>query len=277
MFGCADLFDNQGKDDAVMGTEGERKISKRKAICFKFKKRERQISGRVCDYRKECKEQVSKRNAVCSMDFGINLDQLDSSSRIFLENKGREGNELEEKAVVSGYLAASFTVEASLIMIAVLMAIFLCIYYGFILHDKTMLEEVSWQTAQKAALYATENSNMETGDFDWEALQKKGLLWRLSRNPVIDPQTISSYLKTRIAGELFACDEPTVQISSSAGNVQIFYEAHIRLPLFSAMQIFGVPSSLSGSVQVKESKQEEFIRLVRGIIWDQDKKETSDE
>ena len=77
---------------------------------------------------------------------------------------------------------ASFTVEASLIMMTVLMAVFMCIYYGFFLHDKAVLEEVSWHTAQKAMLFVTENSSMEDGVFSWEELQKKGLLWRISQD-----------------------------------------------------------------------------------------------
>lgn len=183
---------------------------------------------------------------------------------------------LSQLGVAFGYVTASFTVEASLIMITVIMAIFLCIYYGFILHDKTILEEASWQAAQKAVLSVTENSNMENGVFDWEELQKKGLLWRFAQNPVVDPQIVSTYMKKRIAGELFACDEPVIQVVSTAGSVQISYQAHIRLPFFSAMRLLGVPSSLSGSVQVKESKQEEFIRLVRGIMKDKEEKEEQD-
>ena len=84
---------------------------------------------------------------------------------------------------------ASFTVEASLIMMTVLMAVFMCIYYGFFTHDKAVLEEVSWHTAQKAMLLVTENSSMKDGAFSWEELQEKGLLWRISQNvhsPFID-------------------------------------------------------------------------------------------
>ena len=238
------------------------------------------------DDKKQCKtitdkkreKQISERNAICSMDSRVNLSQLDSSSCIFLENKGFEVHEVasKEKTGIFGYVTASFTVEASLIMITVIMAIFLCIYYGFILHDKTILEEASWQAAQKAVLSVTENSNMENGVFDWEELQKKGLLWRLSQNSVVDPQIVSTYMEKRITGELFACDEPVIQVVSKAGSVRIFYQAQIRLPLFSAMRLFGVPSSLSGSVQVKESKQEEFIRLVRGIMKDKEEKEDQD-
>ena len=69
---------------------------------------------------------------------------------------------------------ASFTVEASLIMMTVLMAVFMCIYYGFFTHDKAVLEEVSWHTAQKAMLLVTENSSMKDGAFSWEELQEKG-------------------------------------------------------------------------------------------------------
>ena len=42
---------------------------------------------------------------------------------------------------------ASFTVEASLIMITVLMAVFMCIYYGFFTHDKAVLDSTSPDTA----------------------------------------------------------------------------------------------------------------------------------
>ena len=35
-------------------------------------------------------------------------------------------------------------------MMTVLMAVFMCIYYGFFTHDKAVLEEVSWHTAQKS-------------------------------------------------------------------------------------------------------------------------------
>ena len=162
--------------------------------------------------------------------------------------------------------------EASLIAAAVIMAVFLCVYYGFLLHDKAVLEEISWQTAQKAVLFLTENSDMEEGFFDWEALQKKGLLWRLARNTA-DQNAVCEYANRRISGELFACDMPEFSIVSDADNVQLTYWAHIRLPIFSLMQVWGVPSEITGCVQVRESKQEEFIRLIRGIMRDKETKE----
>ena len=69
---------------------------------------------------------------------------------------------------------ASFTVEASLIMMTVLMAVFMCIYYGFFTHDKAVLEEVSWHTAQKAMLLVTENSSMKVELFLGKNFRKKG-------------------------------------------------------------------------------------------------------
>ena len=103
---------------------------------------------------------------------------------------------------------ASFTVEASLIMMTVLMAVFMCIYYGFFTHDKAVLEEVSWHTAQKAMLLVTENSSMKDGAFSWEELQEKGLLWRISQNTA-NQDIICEYANTHIEGELFACDMPS--------------------------------------------------------------------
>ena len=43
----------------------------------------------------------------------------------------------------------------------------MCIYYGFFTHDKAVLEEVSWHTAQKAMLLVAENSSMKDGAFSW--------------------------------------------------------------------------------------------------------------
>ena len=173
------------------------------------------------------------------------------------------------------WVAASFTVEASLISMTVIMAIFLCMYYGFFLHDKTVLEEVSSQAAHKAMLFVSENSDMEEGFFDWEALQKKGLLWRMAKNTA-DTGVTHEYAGKRVSGELFACDEPEFFVASNSGNVQITYRAHIRLPLFSIMRAWGVPSEITGSVQVRESKQEEFIRLIRGILRDKEQEEKAE-
>ena len=124
---------------------------------------------------------------------------------------------------------ASFTVEASLIMMTVLMAVFMCIYYGFFTHDKAVLEEVSWRTAQKAMLLVTENSSMKDGAFSWEELQEKGLLWRISQNTA-NQDIICEYANTHIEGELFACDMPSFLVKAGPGMVKITYKAPIRLP-----------------------------------------------
>ena len=151
---------------------------------------------------------------------------------------------------------ASFTVEASLIMMTVLMAVFMCIYYGFFTHDKAVLEEVSWHTAQKAMLLVTENSSMKDGAFSWEELQEKGLLWRISQNAANQ--------------DIIACDMPSFLVKAGPGMVKITYKAPIRLPFFALMRLWGTPTEITGQVQVHESKQEEFIRLVRGIKRDRE-------
>ena len=164
---------------------------------------------------------------------------------------------------------ASFTVEASLIMMTVLMAVFMCIYYGFFTHDKAVLEEVSWHTAQKAMLLVTANSSMKDGAFSWEELQEKGLLWRISQNTA-NQDIICEYANKHIEGELFACDMPSFLVKAGPGMVKITYKAPIRLPFFALMRLWGTPTEITGQVQVHESKQEEFIRLVRGIKRDKE-------
>ena len=164
---------------------------------------------------------------------------------------------------------ASNTEEASLIMMTVLMTDFMCIYYGFFTHDKAVIEEVSWQTAQKAMLLVTENSSMKDGAFSWEELQEKGLLWRISQNTA-NQDIICEYANTHIEGELFACDMPSFLVKAGPGMVKITYKAPIRLPFFALMRLWGTPTEITGQVQVHESKQEEFIRLVRGIKRDKE-------
>ena len=39
---------------------------------------------------------------------------------------------------------------------------------------------------------------------------------------------------------------------------------------FALMRLWGTPTEITGQVQVHESKQEEFIRLVRGIKRDKE-------
>lgn len=212
------------------------------------------------------------------MAFCFHFHKLDFSGDVYLNDAStvflsRIRMILLDKARRTGlWAAASFTVEASLISMTVIMAVFLCVYYGFFLHDKTILDEVSSQTAHKAMLFITENSDMEEGFFDWEALQEKGLLWRLAKNTT-DTGLIFEYAGKRVSGELFACDMPEFFVVPTAGSMQIMYRAHIRLPLFSLMRALGVPSELTGSVQICESKQEEFIRLIRGIIQDKEQNE----
>lgn len=210
---------------------------------------------------------VTKRNAICAMASCLDLPKLD-----FLDNTIMYRLLRKIKSSILFQVRASITVEASLIAAAIMMAVFLCVYYGFILHDKAVLEEISWHTAQKAMFFVTENSSMEEGSFDWEALQKKGLLWRLAKNTA-DEGAICDYANRCLSGELFACDIPELSIASDAGNIQITYRANIRLPIFSLMHLWGVPSEVTGQVQVYESKQEEFIRLVRAIMQDNEKKQ----
>lgn len=223
----------------------------------------------------------TKRNAICAMASCFHFYKLDfaggtclnSVPTVFLTRINNIFSKQRKTAFL--WTSASFTVEASLIMMIVIMAIFLCMYYGFFLHDKTILEEVSSQAAHKAMFFVTENSDMEEGFFDWEALQKKGLLWRLAQNTA-DTDAIHEYVNRRVSGELFSCDMPEFSVTSNSGNVQITYRAHIRLPLFSIMRAWGVPSEITGGVQVREAKQEEFIRLIRGIIRDKEQDEKAE-
>ena len=212
------------------------------------------------------------------MASGFRFHKLDFAGDIYLNDAStgflsRIRMVLSDEAKRNGlWVVASFTVEASLISMTVIMAVFLCMYYGFFLHDKTILEEVTSQAAHKAMLFVTENSDMEEGFFDWEALQEKGLLWRLAKN-MADTGAIYGYAGKRVSGELFACDMPEFSVASNPGSVQITYRAQIRLPLFSIMRAWGVPSEITGCVQVRESKQEEFIRLIRGILQDKEQDE----
>ena len=215
------------------------------------------------------------------MASGFHFHKLDFAGDVCLNDAltgflSRIRTILSDEARRTGlWVAASFTVEASLISMTVIMAVFLCMYYGFFLHDKTILEEVSSQAAHKAMLFVTENSDMEEGFFDWEALQEKGLLWRLAKNTANTGAT-PEYVGKRVSGELLACDMPEFSAVSNPGSVQITYRAHIRLPLFSIMRAWGVPSEITGSVQVRESKQEEFIRLIRGILRDKEQEEKAE-
>lgn len=215
------------------------------------------------------------------MASGFRFHKLDFAGDIYLNDAStgflsRIRMVLSDEAKRNGlWVVASFTVEASLISMTVIMAVFLCMYYGFFLHDKMILEEVTSQAAHKAMLFVTENSDMEEGFFDWEALQEKGLLWRLAKNTA-DTGAIYGYAGKRVSGELFACDMPEFSVASNPGNVQITYRAQIRLPLFSIMRAWGVPSEIMGSVQVCESKQEEFIRLIRGILRDKEQDEKAE-
>ena len=74
----------------------------------------------------------------------------------------------------------------------------------------------------------------------------------------------------QIEGELFACDMPSFLVKAGPGMVKITYKAPIRLPFFALMRLWGTPTEITGQVQVHESKQEEFIRLVRGIKRDKE-------
>ncbi len=250
----------------------------------KTKKAEKR-NGTMCVRGRSRKNADTKRNAICAMASCFHfhkLDFADASSisnnpsvflarvRMNLTNQGRVRNSARKNEARKNnlWITASFTVEASLISMTIIMAVFLCVYYGFFLHDKTVLEEVASQAAHKAIFFVTENSDMEDGFFDWESLQKKGLLWRLTQN--MTDTGANEYVGKHVSGELFACDMPEFSVESNAGSVRITYRAHIRLPLFSIMRVWGVPSEITGCVQVCESKQEEFIRLIRGILQDKE-------
>ena len=88
---------------------------------------------------------------------------------------------------------------------------------------------------------------------------------------------ICEYANKRIEGELFACDMPSFFVTARPGMVKVTYKAPIRLPLFALMRLWGTPTEITGQVQVYESKQEEFIRLVRGIKKDKETASDSEE
>ena len=99
--------------------------------------------------------------------------------------------------------------------------------------------------------------------------RKKGF-YGGSRRIRTNQDIICEYANKRIEGELFACDMPSFLVKAGPGMVKITYKAPIRLPFFALMRLWGTPTEITGQVQVHESKQEEFIRLVRGIKRDKE-------
>lgn len=201
-------------------------------------------------------EREKKKEAVFAMDFAGGIFKLVSGCMFF--------KHITKK---SSLKKGSFTVEASILMIFVLISVFLCIYYGFYLHDKIILEETVWKTALRSSQWITECSRLEDGVFDWEILQEKGLLWRLSGG-IGEETRIREYVGSMTEGELLVCDEPQFQAVLQSDSVTILYSAKVHLPGFCQLPGWEVVQDISGSVTVNAAEQEEFIRLVRGIIGD---------
>lgn len=176
----------------------------------------------------------------------------------------QEGREKAKKGILK---TGSFTIEASIIMILVLSAVLLSIYYCLYLHDKAVIEAVARKTALIAGRSLTENRSVDTGEIDWQMYIDKALLWRLLGAP---DRTIElkRCAEEEINGELLACQNAAFDISTYGTTVRVSYNADTKLAAFGFFNGYPNVSRISGEIIQKSFEQEEFIRLIRGIIGD---------
>lgn len=161
-------------------------------------------------------------------------------------------------------LKGSFTIEAAMIFPVILTCLLVCVYGCLYLHDSVVLESAAALAAQRGRLAVSECQDLISGKTDWNAFQKKGLLWRLTE---CDRRAeVAEYASSLTDGKLLVCETPRFCAVTKSGSVMVSYEAHTLLKgIYPAEQLITI-FALSGSAVNKGTEGEEFVRLVRALM-----------
>lgn len=162
------------------------------------------------------------------------------------------------------WLKGSFTVEASLILGLIIACVMVCVYSCLYLHDKVILEGAAHLAAQRGRLLVTENQDMETGESDWTLFSEKGLLWRITGADRKDE--VCAYAASLVEGRLIVCETPEFSADTHADFVEVSYQAATTLKgVYPLGDLFVIPQ-INGKVKDQGFEQEEFLRLVKGLL-----------
>lgn len=129
------------------------------------------------------------------------------------------------------WIRGSYTVEAALLLPVILFVIVSFIYLSFYLHDKYRIEEVLNIASLKAIAYNQTETNMVTGQVDYESYLNQGIFYRFESRENKEKE-VFHYLHTYLNERLFLTKVNKIEVKISHVDIEIRVIANVDVPTF---------------------------------------------
>lgn len=174
----------------------------------------------------------------------------------------KEMVEKSTKDKIQPVVSGSYTIEAALIFPLILLIITALIYLGFYLHDQDRLEAVINETLLTGRNLVRNEAQMDTGFIDYEAYNKRGILYSLQDNLQEKREEIYNYLQLQLNKGFFIADIRSIDVTVSHTDIKLIVKADMVLPFVGLLPFFsGSKTVFIGSNQAAIGSNTEFLRV----------------
>lgn len=165
----------------------------------------------------------------------------------------------------------SYTVEASFIFPIIILLIMGTLIFAFYLHDRTVLTEMGMYYTKELFHMLDEPVDVN-GRPEIERLEEQNLIRLGGYKKSIRPEVVAAQFKKSAESRLLISKVTKAEANASETGVSFSYEAECGGPLFMRLIGFaGMPDGYSGSSEMnRPMSPEEFVRIIRGVIWRKD-------
>ncbi|BCN32930.1 hypothetical protein [Anaeromicropila herbilytica] len=157
---------------------------------------------------------------------------------------------------------ASYTVEATFVMIIVLSVIFALIYLTFYLSDKSRIQGILDLSVVKISEMMKADANIVTGEVNYDNILDRDWVGDLFAGKKRDADIGESYLKQQLKNGLILAEIKSTNVTVSNNEIEVNVVADMNIPLEDVREFFTkenqkVSLSSKGSIH----NPAEFIRL----------------
>jgi hypothetical protein len=160
----------------------------------------------------------------------------------------------------------SLTVEATLIMPIIILAIFSILYLTFYLHDTYRIQGEMDKVIHKSGLMLKHESQIETGNIFYDNINNRGVLYPVLGDTEADELQIQRYLQKELSKGLYIMEINGIDVTVDPWNISVSLtsEAKISIPLIKNM----AQSYLKKEYKTTYPKHnpEETIRMAEVIL-----------
>lgn len=169
----------------------------------------------------------------------------------------------ERKANQHKYMVnGSYTIEVVLIMPFILFVITALIYLGFYFHDQNKIEATINETLLLGRNLLRNEVQITTGLINYEAYNKRGILYSLQDNLEEKQEQIYNYLQSKLSKGFMIADISSIEVTVSHKELSIAVQANMKLPFAGLKPFFSKSgTTVIGKNSTTIENNMEFIRI----------------